>query len=96
MKRDRSVTVDAAPTNARNNTQAHGGYDAYFVTYSVDDSGGTVTQVLLASLSSGNVGMTLTRAMRVTGNILIIELATTAADGMPVVRTLTWHRLELH
>jgi lipocalin-like protein len=94
MKRDRSVTVAAAPANARNNTQAQGGYDAYFGTYSIDDSQGTVTQKLLASLSPGNVGMTLTRAMNVTDDTLSIELETTAADGIPVVRTLTWQRLQ--
>lgn len=28
----------------------------------------------------------------VTGNTLVIKLETTAADGVPVVRTLTWQR----
>ena len=32
MKRDRSSVVQAAPANAKNNTQSHGGYDAYFGT----------------------------------------------------------------
>jgi hypothetical protein len=93
MKRDRSNVVQAGPANARNNTQAQGGYDAYFGTYSVDDAKGTVTQKLMASLSPGNVGMTLTRAMEVRGDQLVIELETTAADGTPVTRTLTWKRL---
>jgi len=78
--------------NAKNNTQAQGGYDAYFGTYTVDDPKGTVTQELLGSLSPGNVGMVLTRGMQVTGNSLVITLETTAADGTPVVRTLTWQR----
>ena len=93
MKRDRSVAVQAAPSNATNNTQAQGGYDAYFGSYSVDDANGTVTQKLMGSLSAGNVGMVLTRAMRVTGDELVIALETTAADGTPVTRTLTWERL---
>jgi hypothetical protein len=54
MKRDRStVALVAALPNAKNNTQAQGGYD---------------------------------------GDSLVITLETTAADGTPVVRTLTWRR----
>jgi lipocalin-like protein len=93
MKKDRSTAVQAPPAQARNNTQAQGGYDAYFGTYTVDDAKGTVTQQLLGSLSPGNVGMVLTRAMDVRGDALVITLETTAADGTPVVRTLTWKRI---
>jgi len=93
MKRDRSGPAPAAPADARNNTQAQGGYDAYFGTYSVDDANGTVTQELMGSLSQGNVGMVLTRAMQVRSDTLVIRLETTAADGTPVTRTLTWRRL---
>ena len=92
MKRDRSAAVQSGPADAQNNTQAQGGYDAYFGTYSVDDAKGTVTQRLLGSLSRGNVGMVLTRAMEVRENTLRITLETTAVDGTPVVRTLTWER----
>jgi hypothetical protein len=94
MKRDRREAVAAGPSNALNNTQAQGGYDAYFGTYTVDDANGTVTQRLMGSLSPGNVGMVLTRAMEVRANTLVIKLETTAADGKPVIRTLTWRRLE--
>ena len=38
--------------------------------------------------------MVLTRAMEVRGNTLLIRLETTAADGIPVVRTLAWQRLQ--
>ena len=94
MKRDRSSAAEIASANAKNNTQAQGGYDAYFGTYSVDDAEGTVTQQLMGSLAPGNVGMVLTRIMEVKGNTLLISLETTAADGTPVIRTLTWRRLE--
>jgi hypothetical protein len=97
MKRDRSSVgsgpVAEATAGAANNTRAQGGYDAYFGTYRVDDAQGTVTQQLLGSLSPGNVGMVLTRAMSVHGNTLVIRLETRAADGTPVTRTLTWRRL---
>jgi len=78
---------------AANNTQARDGYDAYFGTYTVDDSSGVVTQRLEGSLSRANVGMVLSRAMSVQGKSLVIQLATAAWDGTPVTRTLTWERL---
>lgn len=96
MKRDRSSMAMADPANAKNNTQAQGGYDAYFGKYNVDDSKGVVTQQLMGSLSAANVGMILSRPMEVRGDTLLIRLETTAADGIPVVRTLTWHRLKEH
>jgi Lipocalin-like domain len=93
MKRDRSSPQRAALAAAANNTQAQGGYDAYFGTYIVDDANGTVTQRLLGSLSQANVGMALTRKMEVRGDMLVIGLETTAADGTRVTRTLTWRRV---
>ena len=59
----------------------------------VDDANSTVTQRLMGSLSPSNVGMMLTREMHVIGDQLVIRLNTTAADGVPVVRTLTWQRM---
>ncbi len=94
MKRDRSASpVTSTAADARNNTRAQGGYDAYFGTYTVDDATGQVTQRLMGSLSAANVGMELTRVMEVRDDTLVIRLETNAADGTPVVRTLTWRRL---
>ena len=93
MKRDRTSAVAASASAAKNNTQAQGGYDAYFGTYSVDDAKGVVTQELAGSLSPRNVGLVLSRAMTVTGDRLVIALETNALDGTPVTRTLTWERI---
>jgi hypothetical protein len=93
MKRDRGTPAPDGPAGARNNSRAQGGYDAYFGTYTVDDVAGTVTQRLLGALSGDNVGMTLTRAMDVDGDRLVIRLETAAWDGAPVTRTLTWRRI---
>ncbi|MFN8588142.1 MAG: lipocalin-like domain-containing protein [Candidatus Eisenbacteria bacterium] len=95
MKRDRgAVAVPAvAAASARNNTQAQGGYDAYFGAYTVNDATGEVTQRLDGALNAANVGMQLTRAMTVTGDRLVIVLETNALDGTPVTRTLTWERV---
>ena len=93
MRRDRSVEVPDGPSGATNNSRAQGGYDAYFGRYTVDDAQGTVTQHLLGALSKEHVGATLTRAMEVQGDTLLIRLETTAAGDVPVTRTLTWHRV---
>jgi hypothetical protein len=93
MKRDRSTPSVEGPADASNNTRAVGGYDAYFGAYTVDDASGTVTQVTAGALSPRNVGQTLTRAMSVEGDTLIIRLETTSVEGEPMVRTLTWRRV---
>ena len=93
MKRDRaSVQVDVTPAG-RNNTRAIGGYDAYFGSYTVDDGQGVVTQTLVGALSPENVGHTVTRAMRVVGDTLTIELETATAEGEAIIRTLIWKRV---
>lgn len=93
MRRERGVDVPDGPGAAKNNSRAQNGYDAYFGTYTIDDDTGSVTQRLLGALSPENVGAVLTRAMEVQDNTLIIRLETTAADGTPVTRTLTWQRV---
>jgi hypothetical protein len=47
---------------------------------------------LVGALSPENVGLVLTRSMRVSGDELVIQLETASADGTPVVRTLRWTR----
>jgi len=93
MRLDRSVVVPDGPSQAKNNSRAQGGYDAYFGTYTIDDEKRTVTQHLRGALSRENVGAVLTRAMDVQGDTLVIRIDTTAADGEPVTRTLTWQRV---
>ena len=94
MKRDRGAAA-AAPVaaHAPNNSRAQGGYDAYFGSYTVDDITGAVTQRLLGALSHENVGLVLTRVMTVRGDSLSIRVDTAAADGTPLIRTLTWRRV---
>jgi hypothetical protein len=95
MKRDRSggALIEDPIAGGANNSRARGGYDAYFGTYEVDDSAGTVTQRLLGALSNENVGMVLTREMRIAGNRLTISLRTTTSGGEPATRILTWNRI---
>ena len=93
MKRDRGSVQHDGPAGAANNTQARDGYDAYFGTYSVDDATGVVTQRLEGALSRAHVGAVLSRAMSVDEERLVIRIDTTAWDGAPVTRTLTWERV---
>jgi len=96
MKRDRgsAAMMPATAASAPNNSRAQGGYDAYFGTYTVDDWAGTVTQRLVGALSAENVGLVLTRSMIVDGDTLTIALATAAADGESITRTLVWRRAQ--
>jgi hypothetical protein len=93
MKRDRSMSpAPAVAKQATNNSTAVGGYDAYFGSYSVDDTSNLVTQRLVAALSPSDVGKVVTREMHIEDSVLVIRIDLTAADGEPVVRTLRWAR----
>jgi len=76
-----------------NNSRAVNGYDAYFGTYTVNDTTATVTQTLVGALAPENVGLVVTRSMRVVGDALVIQLQTTSADGTAIIRTLRWQRV---
>lgn len=97
MKRDRSAAPapESAPTAAgANNSSAVAGYDAYFGRYSVDAAKGEIMTTLEGSVVPANIGLKLTREIRAAGNRLWIRLPTTAADGTPITRTLTFERMD--
>jgi hypothetical protein len=94
MKRDRSGQDNPAQSvQGKNNSSALNGYDAYFGTYTLDETVGTLTIHLEGSISPSNIGSTFIRDVRVMGNELVIQLPTTAADGTAVIRTLTFSRI---
>jgi hypothetical protein len=76
-----------------NNSRARDGYDAYFGTFQVDDSTGSVTTRLSAALSPENIGQVFARKMCVSGDELTIQLATATIEGEAVIRTLRWKRV---
>ena len=94
MKRDRS-DEERVPqrVQAKNNTAAVNGYDAYFGTYSVDEAAGTLATHVEGSISPVNIGKTYVRDVRVVGNELLIQLKTTAVDGTAITRTNTFYRI---
>jgi len=95
MKRDRSTIAATQPSNTgSNNTNAVGGYDAYFGKYEVDEESGKVKHTLIGSITPSNIGMIVFRDLRVVDGKLTIQLETTTLDGEPIVRTLTWERLQ--
>ncbi|SDS59449.1 lipocalin-like domain-containing protein [Opitutus sp. GAS368] len=96
MKRNRSPAGEAEASGATgvpNNSRARGGYDAYFGTYVVDESAGTVATTLAGALSPENVGAVFVRHMSVAGDVLTIRLETASGDGERIVRTLRWKRV---
>ena len=94
MKRDRSRQENAPQrVQAKNNTVAINGYDAYFGTYSIDEIAGTLTTHLEGSTSPANVGSTYVRDVRVIDDELFIQLQTTTTDGTPITRTNTFTRV---
>jgi hypothetical protein len=94
MKRDRSHQENVPePVQAKNNTLAVSGYDAYFGTYSIDERAGALTTHLQGSISPDNVGKTYVRNVRVVDNELIIQLHTTTVDGTTITRTNTFYRI---
>jgi hypothetical protein len=94
MKRDRSRAENVAqPTEAKNNTVAVNGYDAYFGPYTIDEIAGTLTTHLEGSISPANVGSIYVRDVRLVDNELIIQLPTIAVDGTAITRTNTFSRI---
>jgi Lipocalin-like domain len=94
MKRNRSGE-DNVPQRigAKNNTVALNGYDAYFGTYTTDESAGTLTTHIEGSISPANIGDTYVRNVRVLDDELIIRLETTAIDGTAITRTNTFSHI---
>lgn len=94
MKRVRDpAVIESIQNSAPNNSRARGGYDAYFGTYTTDDTEGTVTQRLIGALSCENVGQVLTRKMAIVEEELVIRVPTASSTGAPIVRTLRWRRI---
>jgi len=96
MKRDREVGNPAAGepgVSGLNNSRAMNGYDAYFGSYKVEEDTNLVTQTLEGALAIENVGIVVTRPMKVEGDELTLRLSTTAVDGESIIRTLKWKRV---
>lgn len=81
-------------TKGGNNVSIFCGYDAYFGTYTLDETGGAVTHHLEGALSPDDVGKDVRRSFVVTDDRLTITFSTTSPAGLPVKRTLVWERVK--
>jgi len=94
MKRDRTATIiSQISSTGLNNTNAIGGYDAYFGTYEVNEASGKVAHTLIGSITPNNIGMTVSRDLRIIEDQLIIQLETSTLEGVAITRTLIWKRI---
>ena len=70
------------------------GYDAYFGTYTINERDGIVTHHLEAAIWPGDIGKSIDRFFKISGDRLIISFNTTTKDGVKVTRILTWERMK--
>jgi len=94
MRLDRPMAIDCgtpgpAPSE---NSQSVNGYDAYFGTYTVDETKHTVTHHLEGALAAADVGKNLVREFQVSGDKLTIIVRTNSPKEKQI-RTLTWERV---
>lgn len=81
-------------TKGQNNVSIFCGYDAYFGTYTLDETRGAVTHHLEGALSPDDVGKDVRRSFVISDDRLTITFSTTSAAGLPVKRTLVWERVK--
>jgi hypothetical protein len=96
MRPDRPIAIDCGTSGAapNGNSQSVNGYDAYFGTYSLDESKHTITHHLEGALAAADVGKNLVREFQISGDKLTIVVRTTSPkDNEKQIRTLTWERV---
>jgi hypothetical protein len=94
MRPDRPVAIDCGTSGPtpRDNSQSVNGYDAYFGTYTIDETKHSVTHHLEGALSAADVGKNLVREFHVSGDKLTIIVRTNSTKEKQI-RTLTWARV---
>jgi Lipocalin-like domain len=94
MRLDRPTAIDCGTLSPAppDNSQSVNGYDAYFGTYSIDETNHTVIHHLEGALASADMGKSLMRNFEVSGDKLTIVVRTNSQKGKQV-RTLTWERV---
>jgi Lipocalin-like domain len=94
MRADRPMAIDCgiASPAASDNSQSVNGYEAYFGTYTFDETGRIVTHHLEGAIAAADVGKNLVREFHVSGDKLTIVVRTNLPKGKQI-RTLTWERV---
>ena len=94
LRPDRPTAIDCTSSSAQsdNSPQLLNGYEAYFGTYTIDETNHTVTHHLEGALADADVGRNLMRQFQVSGEKLTIVVRTSSAKEKQI-RTLTWERV---
>src|SRR5262249_27450633 len=94
MRLDRPMAIDCGTSGPApsNNSQSVNGYDAYFGTYTIDDTRHTVTHHLEGALAAADVGKNLVREFELSGDKLTIVVRTNSPKEKQII-TLTWERV---
>jgi hypothetical protein len=94
MRPDRSMAIDCVTSGPApsENSQSVNGYDAYFGTYTIDETSHTVTHHLEGALAAADVGKNLVREFQLSGDKLTIIVRTNSPKEKQI-RTLTWKRV---
>jgi hypothetical protein len=95
LRPDRPAAIDCSPSGSaqsNNSPQLLNGYEAYFGTYTIDETNHTVTHHLEGALAAADVGKSLVRNFQVSGEKLTIVVRT-GSPKEKQIRTLTWERV---
>jgi hypothetical protein len=93
MRMWRTASI-AQPANTEDATNPRVvlGYDAYFGTYTVNETEGTVTHRVQASLFPEDLGKDFVRLFTLDGDTLTLSFTSPSAGGSKITRTLTFRR----
>ncbi len=93
MRRGRAQAIGegTAPGDAAS-ARVRLGYDAYFGSFTVDESAGTVTHHVQGSLFPEDLGKDFTRRFRVEGDTFELSFTSPASGGSEITRTLVFRR----
>jgi Lipocalin-like domain len=94
MRLDRPMAIDCGTPGPgpSDNSQSVNGYDAYFGTYTIDETSHTVTHHLEGALAAADVGKNLVREFQISGDKLTITVRTNSRKEKQI-RMLTWERV---
>jgi len=94
MRLDRPMAIDCGTSGPApsNNSQSVNGYDAYFGTYTTDETTHTVTHHLEGALAAADVGKNLVREFQLSSDKLTIIVRTSSPKEKQII-TLTWERV---
>jgi len=93
MRQDRKQPISVPPNPAdAKNPRIVLGYDAYFGTFEVNESAGTITHHVEGSLFPEDLGEDFTRKFTLDGDRFTLEFTSPAAEG-GITRTLVFRRV---